>query len=333
MTLSILSCSCLLNGNDFLTNNVPQPNTEASEVIHFCITRNVLAEGSLKIEFLQMLKDNFNAVAFVESGTYKGFTTTNAAEIFREVHTVELSKSLSKAAKKKFKKQKHIKVYRGDSGKVFCKILPEIKSRILFYLDGHYSGSETAQGIENTPLMKELKAIEEAKKSDSIILIDDIRCFQDSCYPEKIRNSLLEGYPKLKQLIPALLRINPNYQVCFLGDALLAFPRQNNITVSPVVNACTMHRLSAEFPEISEQELVKADQIIKAIQGKEKEEMILYQKTFAPFELENGLRSFGTLWLAMIYSAEGKEKEASNLFQQAIKNSNPGWRAYQLRTE
>ncbi len=311
---------------DFWQNNIPQHNPESFGSISFIMTRS-LKDGALRADLLTQLKDYFKTGAFVESGTYKGDTAFLAGLLFEEVHTVELSHELVENAVIRFKNLPTVKVYQGDSGSVFKQMLPKIASRILFYLDGHYSGGNTAKGECNTPIFSELAAIRDAKKSDSIILIDDIRLFQASLYPEKLANTAAEGYPDLNELIEALLEINPDYQLCFLADALLVFPKDDPISVSPAIRACTFHRLSAIFKECPESELINADKVIASVSGEEKNEMTVYYNVYSPYEIESGLRSYGALWYGMILIKEGQIHKGVTLIQSAARSSLRGWRA------
>ena len=136
---------------NFWQNNIPQHNPESPNTISFTMTRS-LKDGALRADLLTKLKDYFKTDAFVESGTYKGDTTFLAGLFFDEVHTIELSQELVEAAVVRFRNLPTVRVYQGDSGSVFKQILPRISSRILFYLDGHYSGGNTAKGECNTPI-------------------------------------------------------------------------------------------------------------------------------------------------------------------------------------
>jgi len=319
-----------LNADSISITYIPAYQSEALKVISFTTTRSLI-DGALKSDLLQMLKSHFNIEVFIESGTYLGNTTFYAADLFNEIHTIELSADLFYKAKERFKEKENVFIYQGDSSEILHTLLPKISSRILFYLDGHYSGGNTAQGSSNTPIMRELQAIRDSNKGNAVILIDDIRCFQDSHSPEKILNTHLEGYPDLRQLTHALLEINSDYLICFLGDALLAFPNDSNVSASPVVRACAIQRFASVFHTFPEDLLQETDSLIKNIQGEEKDEMILYYKTYSSFELENGFRSFGTFWLGLIRSGEGNEQEAKHLYEQAAANSPSGWRAHQFK--
>lgn len=315
-----------------LQKNIPQYNSKATHNISFEMPRSI-SDGALKTELLQMLQRAFKIDAFVESGTYLGATTNKAADVFKEVHTVELSQELFNKAQERFKGRNTIFLHQGNSGIIFSTLLPKISSRVLFYLDGHYSGGITAQGPLNTPVLDELYAIRDAKKSDAVIMIDDIWLFQNSLYPEKIRGTCKEGYPTLSQVVNILLQINNDYQICFLGDALLAFPKEASVTVSSVVSGCAFHRFAAEFLGFSESILHDADCKIRNAQGKEREELITYFQWFANVEMNAGFRSFSAVWYALVLASEGKQQEALIVLQKAANNSMPHWRAPQILKE
>lgn len=314
-------------------NALPIPDSvEEDAAICFTISRS-LKDGALKASLLKQLKSAFDIDAFVETGTYLGDTTEKAARIFHEVHTIELSSGLAVKAKQRLSPWKNTAVHLGNSQSVLLELLPRISGRILFYLDGHYSGDATARASLDTPLLNELEAIGLKQKTDAVILIDDIRLFQASCFPEKIQawNFGLETYPDLAKVVEALLTINPDYKVCFLGDALLAFPETAQVKVSPVVRACALHRLAPVY-QIEGSDLRQADQIIAKAKGKERQQIADYFRAYSPFELESGYRSYGSFWYALVLKEEGDEERAICLLEQAVENSPPDWRASQLLT-
>ncbi len=301
---------------------------QATHVLCFSIPKD-FANGALKASFLSELKALFDVQTFVESGTYQGHTTAIAASLFDEVHTIELFPPYYAQAKERFENTKNVSVHFGDSGFVLRGILPSLSKKTLFYLDGHYDGgSQSGKGRENTPVLEELFAIRNAGKSDSVILIDDLCDFQESLYPERIDGTCFENYPDLPMLIDALLTIHPGYQICFLGNALLAFPPTPEVTVSPVVSACAIDRLSAHSNLFSEEECSQAEGVIASASGREKEALILYSEVYAPFEWERGWRSFAGFWHGLILKRRGEEGRAHALFQETARHSRSGWRVH-----
>lgn len=296
----------------------------AAHELAFCTTRSA-CDGALKSDFLEMLKEMFHIETCVESGTYLGQTALNASKVFREVHTIELSARLHTQAKMHLYQAKNVFCYLGDSAKLLPQILSKINSPTLFYLDGHFSGGLTAQGSANTPVLEELRAIYESKIADGCILIDDLKCFQDSLYPNKIKELGLTGYPTLKEIKDLLLHINPNYQITFLGDALFAFPKNPEIVLSPLLESTTLHRHATFFEDVAEVSLKKADELVSHATGRELEELAHYYHLHAPCELELGYRSFATVWFALLLKHHFCEKEGERLLQIAAEKSPSGW--------
>jgi len=52
-----------------------------------------------------------------------------------------------------------------------------VEKPCLFWLDGHYSGGNTAKGEKETPIMEELRQICAHPVKNHLILIDDAREF------------------------------------------------------------------------------------------------------------------------------------------------------------
>lgn len=216
-------------------------NLLQSDKILSLINVKDMSDGSLNSEFLLALKNIFNTQVFLETGTYLGRTTARAADFFAIVESIELSPDLYASAKENLKDKKNIILYQGDSAAVLPQILVQLKDkRILFWLDGHYSGFSTAKGNSATPVLEELKAIKSSGITNSVILIDDIRLF-DKCgtVPE---HAVLGCYPTLEDLIVLIYQINKNYKIIIYGDILFAFI-DRNIQVSQFVESCTASRL------------------------------------------------------------------------------------------
>ncbi len=93
----------------------------------------------------------------------------------------------------------------GDSTEVLGQILNQIDEPVTFWLDGHYSASETAMGDTNTPILAELETIARHPIKTHTILIDDMRTF----------GTIYFDFIELQEIIDAVLRINPFYEISF----------------------------------------------------------------------------------------------------------------------
>ena len=131
----------------------------------------------IKQETVKEYAYKFSTEIFIETGTYHGAMILGIKRFFNQIYSIELDKDLYLKAKKLFKKYDNIHILQGDSSKVFPELLDKIRKPCLFWLDAHYSGSVTAKGNLNTPIIIELKSIFSHKIKDHVILIDDARCF------------------------------------------------------------------------------------------------------------------------------------------------------------
>lgn len=135
---------------------------------------------------------------FVETGTYLGDTLAALAGDFDTLHSIELSPQLHRDAERRFAGQPHIHLHLGNSGDVLPALLRTINEPCLFWLDGHASGSDTAQHDELTPILRELRAIAAHPVKNHVILIDDAREFgRGKGYPGlgRTRRTIADTYP------------------------------------------------------------------------------------------------------------------------------------------
>lgn len=142
---------------------------------------------------------------FFETGTYHGAGVINAINSgFFQIYSVELDDLLYKENVDRFKLNSNVNIIHGDSSVVLYDSIKNINESIFFWLDGHYSGGETAQSSRlleyEFPILYELEQINRHNIKTHIILIDDLRLFpkdddQDKQYNysiEIIKNKILE---------------------------------------------------------------------------------------------------------------------------------------------
>ena len=85
--------------------------------------------------------------------------------------------------------------------------------KILFWLDGHFSGVGTGGGDDICPIINELRLIAQSNRNDHCILIDDARCFTGE-----------DGYPTLDAALAELRVINSSYKLQVDRDCIMALP-------------------------------------------------------------------------------------------------------------
>lgn len=174
----------------FTTNNTPLSDTNKARAL-YCIQK----------------KKKYHY--FIETGTYLGDTTAYLIPYFKELHTIELSKNLARRAQLRFQNQPKITVHQGDSGKVLPKIMPQIKSAALFWLDGHYCHGISAKGKKKCPIYEELSAIFSAERLSHTLLIDDMRLFVGQ-----------NDYPTLSALSAFIKKARPEAHIHVKDDIM-----------------------------------------------------------------------------------------------------------------
>jgi hypothetical protein len=103
----------------------------------------------------------------IETGAYKGDTTLALAEIFDEVHTIELDRSHYLNCVERLHGWGRIFCHHGNSADWLNSLLPKYQQPIFFYLDAHW--------YDYWPLLDELRAIAKHNHSNSVIAIDDFQ--------------------------------------------------------------------------------------------------------------------------------------------------------------
>jgi hypothetical protein len=133
---------------------------------------------------------------WVETGTFLGETTALLAVHATKVYSLEPEPELYRRAKRKFAGHSNVEIINGASENEFPTLIPKLRGPLNFWLDGHYSAGATFKGDIDTPIIQELKCIED--HIDALhpvsVLVDDVRCF-DPLLPE------YEGYPPLDYLV------------------------------------------------------------------------------------------------------------------------------------
>ena len=114
---------------------------------------------------------------FVEGGTYMAETISAMEPHFKELHTIEIAWHYYNLAKNKYKNSK-IQFHLGDTTKLLPTILQTLKGKpTVFFMDSHWSCSNTGKGDIEVPLLEELKIINKEYNENCVLIIDDYRLF------------------------------------------------------------------------------------------------------------------------------------------------------------
>lgn len=168
----------------------------------------------VKQRAIRKTRKKFNARIFIESGTYLGDMVYAMRKDFQTIYSIELSDYYYKKALNRFKKNKNIKLIKGDSGMEIRKILKKVKEPVIFWLDGHYSGGKTNKGKFNTPIVRELNSIVDHKIKNHVILIDDAREFIGQ-----------NDYPTINSLKKIIKKRISNYTLDVEDDIIRISPK------------------------------------------------------------------------------------------------------------
>lgn len=164
----------------------------------------------VKQEMLESYQKKTGYKTLIETGTYLGDMVEAQRKNFKEIYSIELSTDFWANAVKRFETFPHILILQGDSGKVLSSITDQLNAPAIFWLDGHYSGGNTAKGDKECPILEEINAILKNKHLKHLLLIDDARLFIGEA-----------DYPTVTQLTQHVKDLNPAYQFSQENDTLI----------------------------------------------------------------------------------------------------------------
>jgi hypothetical protein len=188
-------------------------------------SRPIPPPGLFKARTVRKYAKQYGLRSLVETGTYRGGMIATVKRDFDEIYSIELSDKLHAVARERFAKDKHVTLICGDSGEELPRVVERLACPALFWLDAHYSGGETAKGIEGNPIMREIACVLKDRKAH-VILVDDMRLFgADPAYPtpEALTAKITEmaGERVTLEIRDDILRITPTLAVlCDMPGAL-----------------------------------------------------------------------------------------------------------------
>jgi hypothetical protein len=162
---------------------------------------------------IKRLAEKHGCDTFIETGTFYGQMVNFARNIFKKVISIEIFPPFHRENVAQFAHDTDIHILLGDSGKNLPEAISLSSGPILFWLDGHYSGTGTGIGEKVSPIIEELRLIAKASRKNDVIIIDDRRLFTGQ-----------DGYPDLDTTVVELMIINPKYKVNFDKDCIIAEP-------------------------------------------------------------------------------------------------------------
>ena len=168
----------------------------------------------VKQRHLLTLRNKWPADTLIETGTYRGKMVFAMRPYFPQVYSIELAPELASKAQKVFEKVPTVHIVHGDSGTMLPRIVETLKGPAIFWLDGHYSGGETAQSSEHSPLRAELGCIFSSPVKGHVIAIDDAHLFNGK-----------DGYPSHEELQHMVSDMAAEYDIEFRNNIVTLTPR------------------------------------------------------------------------------------------------------------
>jgi hypothetical protein len=180
------------------------------------------------------LRDHLGLRAAVETGTYLGDSAAQLAAMFDRVWTVELAEQFWEEARARHGGS-GVEFVLGASQEVLPRIVQEAGGPALFWLDGHWSGGDTAGADRECPVLDEIAAIDAGPHgAGSAILIDDARLF---CAPPPPPHDPGQ-WPTLMQVADAARRVHDRH-VTVVEDVIVAVPQSAKPVVDGYANRPT----------------------------------------------------------------------------------------------
>jgi hypothetical protein len=155
----------------------------------------------------------FGLRTFVETGTFAGEMTNAMRGHAARIVSIELGDQWYARAVERFRGCPDVELLHGDSGTRLAEVLTTLGEPALFWLDAHYSGSLTARGLLDSPILPELDAIRAHPVRGHVVLIDDLRDFNGE-----------NGYPQAAELVAWLRQADPGARVEIRDDILRWLP-------------------------------------------------------------------------------------------------------------
>ena len=182
--------------------------------------------GALPSDLAASLRDALGLRRGIETGTLHGGGARLMGELFESAVSIELSPELATAAGQELAAVDNVEILQGDSRELLPTLV-DAEQPTLYFLDGHWSGGETAGQEFECPVLGEVTALSAGHRDDCVV-IDDARLFTASPPPPHDPDK----WPTIAELFDALRTAKPGHHVTVLQDVVVAVPT----SVKPIVD-------------------------------------------------------------------------------------------------
>jgi hypothetical protein len=174
--------------------------------------------GAPPLQLAAALRGDLSLERAVETGTYLGDGAQALAEVFDSVISIELSEELHRQASASLADNSHVRLICGDSRR---ELVTLARDRIptFYFLDGHWSGGNTAGKGSECPVLDEIAGIGDGHPDDCLV-IDDARLFAAAPPPPHDPKE----WPTLIEVFDAVREVRQSHHITMLGDFVIAVP-------------------------------------------------------------------------------------------------------------
>jgi len=129
----------------------------------------------LKQKVVREYGEKFALKTLVETGTYYGEMVAAMKSHFDRIYSIEFVPELAERAKRKFARDQHVRIFRGDSRVVMPEVLALLTGPALFWLDAGYYGWVGIRTKNNEQRLSAELEIILSHPYPHMILLDDAR--------------------------------------------------------------------------------------------------------------------------------------------------------------
>ena len=164
---------------------------------------------------MSKLKPNFYRLTglsktntYIETRSYYGLNLEKVVDEYKNLYSIGIEKI--------FIDNENIQIIEGDSSVKLPELCSEIEEGATFFLDAHYSGEGTGYKEKTSPIIKELESIFYRKNNKDIILINNLRIFNERSfnqnnYKKAVLDWTLIPLENIKKTIPKDWKILYNH--------------------------------------------------------------------------------------------------------------------------
>ena len=153
------------------------------------------------------------STVFIETGTFLGGTAFRCSKVFEQVYTIELDPAIAAKARRNLASRPNVQLIEGDAVRELRTLLePGNLDNVVVFLDGHFSGGETASGDSAEPAVDAVEILGRYRSRIGAVIIDDFRNF-----------GVEPGHPPKSQLIASIERNlpHPEFTMAIQNDEVI----------------------------------------------------------------------------------------------------------------